>query len=88
MRKSNIQKVKINRLFNGCASVRSSLIDSAKQNNISLLLECKNETMLLQPKDLDKGRITINKYFISKWDNKPYTLIDFEWKCTNQLKLL
>ena len=88
VRKNKIRRIKINRLFDGRASVRNYIVEKAQRDKEALLLECQGETMLLQPKDLDKGRQIIQKYFTSKWDDQPYCLIDYDWSPTMQLKLL
>ena len=74
-------KVKVNRLYNGIASVRDYLVDRALSNYEELTLE-------LVEKD-EEWRIPfhqINKYgkkskIVSRsiYTGKPYRLIDFKW---------
>ena len=80
--------IRIKRLFNGRASVRDYILEKAKKSDTAIILECNGEQMILQPQEFSKGIRTLNKKFVSKWDNRAYYLVDFDWEPNSQLKLL
>lgn len=71
-------KVKINRLYNGIASVRDYIVNDAMKKGMGLELICNNCSKKIDYKDLPKGDRGKEK-FKSKFDNKEYNLIDYKW---------
>ena len=81
-----MKKIKLNRLFLGLASIRDYIVDDALKNNEGITIICKDQQMYLSPDDLKNGQRG-TEAFTSKFDNRKYHLVDFEWK-TSQKGLL
>lgn len=75
-----LKKIKIKRLWHGFASVRDYLVEEAKQKKQGLEIYCleKNDKIIVPYKDLDKGYKN-EQEFDSRYGNKKYTLIDYDW---------
>lgn len=73
-------KIKINRLWNGKVSIRDYVVSKAISKGHGIEVECKGAVMKLKPVDLiTKGKVASEK-FKSKFGDKEYKLIDFDWK--------
>lgn len=74
------KKIKIKRLWHGFASVRDYLVEEAKQKKQGLEVFCleKNDKIIIPYKDLDKGFRNKEEYD-SRYGNKKYTLVDYDW---------
>lgn len=85
-----VKEVPIRKLFEGKVSVRSYIVQEAIKENISLLLKLAktDQTMLITPENLPKGRMTTPLFFESAYGDPPYYLLDFDWKPTFQLKFI
>jgi len=79
-----MKKIKVKKLWNNCVSVRDYDIEKAKEQG-GLIIEFEGEKMMLSKEGLEKGKPSGVKVR-SKWGNKIYELIDFEWK-PQQIKL-
>ncbi len=81
--------IKINRLWLGKASVRDYVVNQAIQSKKDLLVSFSGNFMTIPWYDLDKGKVS-KDMFVSKFDNKSYRLVDFDWKPDkkNQIKLI
>jgi len=70
--------VKLKRLYNNIASLRSYVVDNAIKYNEPITVECNGAKMVLTPEQLKKGdRGT--KVFHSKFNNVRYKLVDYKW---------
>lgn len=78
--------ITLKRLYEGVASLRDYTVDKALRTNEGIKVRCNGQEMYLSPKDLVKGERGTER-FISKFDNRKYHLVDFEWK-TSQRGLL
>jgi len=81
--------IKINRLWLGKASIRSYIVDQAIKEKEDLVVNCgglkptEDHSMTIPWQDLHKGKVS-KDIFVSKYDNKSYRLIDFDWKPNNK----
>lgn len=75
-----LKKIKIKRLWHGFASVRDYLVEEAKKKKQGLEIYCleKNEKIIIPYRDLDKGYKN-KQEFDSRYQNKKYKLIDYDW---------
>jgi len=73
-----MKKVKVRKLWNNCVSIRDYDVEKAKKQG-GLIVEFQGEKMFLFKKDLERGRPSGVK-IRSRWGDKIYELIDFEWK--------
>lgn len=80
-------KVKVKKMFNGKVSLRSHVVKDCIRENEPVEVEYGGETMYLSPDDLAVKAFHSGIKIRSKWGNKIYELIDFDW-CPNQPKLL
>ena len=80
-----MKKTKRNKLWNGKISLRDYEVDDAIKAG-GICIEYNGDTMFLYPSDLKKGIYNKQK-FNSKWGNKEYVLVDYDWKPTKQLKI-
>lgn len=71
-------RVQVKRLFHGFASIRDYIVEKAKRNKESIVIECNDETMTIAWRDLDKG-FKNYELFTSKHDDRQYALIDYDW---------
>ena len=83
--------IPIRRLFNGLASVRDYVIKRCHKEGKDIIFVLGNEKMTIPNKELESRSFQLSeKKFISKFNGKPYALIDFKFKPdkeTNQEKL-
>jgi hypothetical protein len=81
--------IKINRLWFGKASIRSCVVDQAIKEKEDLMVSFGGNFMTIPWQDLHEGIIS-KDVFQSKYDNKSYRLVDFNWKPDkiNQIELI
>ena len=73
--------IPIRRLFNGLASVRDYVIKRCYKEGKDIIFVLDNEKMTIPNKELESRSFQLSeKKFISKFNGKPYTLIDFKFK--------
>ena len=73
--------IPIRRLFNGLASVRDYVIEKCYKEGKDIIFVLGNEKMTIRNKELESRSFQLSKKkFISKFNGKPYTLIDFKFK--------
>ena len=78
--------ITIKRLFNGLASVRDYVIDRCYKEGKDIIFVLNNEKMTVLHKELKSKSFQLSeKTFISKFNGKPYTLIDFKFKPDKEL---
>ncbi len=78
--------ITIKRLFNGLASVRDYVIDRCYKEGKDIIFVLDNEKMTVLHKELKSKSFQLSeKTFISKFNGKPYTLIDFKFKPDKEL---
>ena len=86
-------KVEVKKIWLGKVSVREHIYKKALRLKQSLGIVHEKEYMLIPYANLKKARVYTNQIFKSKFNDKSYRLIDFEWKPykdnnPNQEKLL
>jgi hypothetical protein len=73
--------IPIRRLFNGLASVRDYVIEKCYREGKDIIFVLNNEKMTIPNEELNSRSFQLSeKKFISKFNGKPYTLIDFKFK--------
>jgi hypothetical protein len=72
------KNIKLNRLYNGKASVRDYIWKELMVKGMGIIFECNGAVMKLEPKELSKGDVNA-KEFESKFDGRKYKLVDFDW---------
>ena len=70
--------IKLKRLYNGLASLRSYVVDNAIKYNEPVTIECNGAKMTLTPEQLAKGSRN-TEVIHSKFNNVRYTLVDYKW---------
>ena len=82
-------KIRVKKLFNNKVSIRNYIVNGAMQNNVSLVIEYNNQTMVLTPVELRTGTIG-SDWIPSKWGSQRYRLVDYPWnpQDNKQSKLL
>lgn len=80
--KSNYKLIKIRRLYNRYASIRSYERIQALHERKGIRIELKgtNEVMTIECKDLHKGVDNGIPFKSKRVEGQKYTLIDFDWK--------
>ncbi len=73
------KEVKINRLWHGFASVRDYQRDEAINKGQDLKIVLGKEYVVVPLDELSKG-FKNDDVFLSKHDNKKYSLVDYDWK--------
>lgn len=76
---TNYEIIKINRLYNGRASMRDYVWKRLLKNGKGAEFVCKNVSMKVAWKNLIKGELNKNTKFKSKFNDKEYYLVDFVW---------
>ena len=59
-------------------SIRDYIVDKCIERGESVLIKYNNLQMLLTPDQLEKGTRGTEKY-MSKYDDRVYSLVDFDW---------
>ena len=78
--------IPIRRLFNGLASVRDYVIEKCYKEGKDIIFVLGNEKMTVLHKELKSKSFQLSeKTFISKFNGKPYALIDFKFKPDKEL---
>lgn len=73
------KKVKVKKLFLGCASIRDYIIRQAIEKGKDILVEYNNQQMLI-PLNKLKDRFQFHRHkFTSIIDSRTYELIDFRF---------
>jgi len=73
--------IPIRRLFNGLASVRDYVIKRCHKEGKDIIFVFNHQKMTILNKELESRSFQLSKKkFISKFNGKPYTLIDFKFK--------
>lgn len=73
-------RTKVEKLYlNKYVSVRDYIVKEALQKGENLIIYFNDGYMVVKHKDLSKGRTDPQQNF-SKFDKKPYHLVDFLWK--------
>ena len=74
-----MKKIQIKKLWQGhLISIRDYVVDQGIKNG-GIKLEHEGKTMILSPEALSRGR-ELTRNISSKFSEKKYNLIDFEWK--------
>tara|TARA_Y100001937_G_scaffold38992_1_gene55447 strand:- start:2105 stop:2371 length:267 start_codon:yes stop_codon:yes gene_type:complete len=86
-------KVRVDKIWLGKVSVRDHIYKKALRKKESLGIEHGNEYMFIPYKKLKKAKQYTKDTFKSKFNDKSYKLVDFDWKPfkpqdTNQGNLL
>ena len=82
----NTKTIPIRRLFNGLASVRDYVIKRCHKEGKDIIFVLGNEKMTVLHKELKSKSFQLSeKTFISKFNGKPYALIDFKFKPDKEL---
>lgn len=76
---TGVKTYRIKKLFNGYASVRSTVIEQCKRYNKYLLIEYMDKSMLLSPIELDTKKKQFNPNKIISKFNGIYYLYDYEF---------
>ena len=76
------KKVKLNRVYKGYASMRDYVWKECVDAGKGIEFECKGAKFTLEPWEVKNGRPGPDKY-ISKYDGRTYSLVDFLWRSTN-----
>jgi len=72
---------KINKLYNGLASVRSYIVHQCIQQGRDLIIRYGNQEMYIPYRDLSAKTFQIHhRVFLSRYNGRPYQLIDFRWQ--------
>ena len=78
--------ITIKRLFNGLASVRDYVIDRCYKEGKDIIFVFNHQKMTILNKELESRSFQLSKKkFISKFNGKPYALIDFKFKPDKEL---
>ena len=77
------KKVIVKKLFNGCASIRSYIVEKCIEESRGLIISYNHFIMSVDSKDLDKHFRFHKIEFESKYNNSKYQLIDFKFKPDN-----
>ena len=73
-------KVEVKKIWLGKVSVREHIYKKALRLKQSLGIVHEKEYMLIPYANLKKARVYTNQIFKSKFNDKSYRLIDFDWK--------
>mgnify|MGYP000335898701 FL=1 len=73
-------KVEVKKVWLGKVSVREHIYKKALRLKESLGIVHEKEYMFIPYTNLKKARVYTNQVFKSKFNDKSYRLIDFEWK--------
>ena len=73
-------KVKVKKVWLGKVSVREHIYKKALRLKESLGIVHEKEYMFIPYVNLKKARVYTDQVFKSKYNDKSYRLIDFEWK--------
>jgi len=77
----NTKTIPIRRLFNGLASVRDYVIKRCHKEGKDIVFVFNHQKMTILNKELESRSFQLSKKkFISKFNGKPYALIDFKFK--------
>ena len=77
----NTKTIPIRRLFNGLASVRDYVIKRCHKEGKDIVFVFNHQKMTIRNKELESRSFQLSKKkFISKFNGKPYALIDFKFK--------
>ena len=78
--------IPIRRLFNGLASVRDYVIKRCHKEGKDIIFVFNHQKMTIRNKELKSRSFQLSeKKFISKFNGKPYALIDFKFKPDKEL---
>ena len=82
----NTKTIPIRRLFNGLASVRDYVIKRCHKEGKDIVFVFNHQKMTIPNKELESRSFQLSeKKFISKFNGKPYALIDFKFKPDKEL---
>lgn len=73
------KKIKLKKLYKGCASIRDYVINQCISQNQGIEVNYNDLIMILPPKDLKRGMQFHQQRFFSKFSDKQYQLIDFKF---------
>ena len=73
-------KVQVDKIWLGKVSVRDYIYKKALRKKESLGIVHGKEYMFIPYENLKKARIYTDQLFKSKYNDKMYRLIDFDWK--------
>jgi len=73
-------KVEVKKVWLGKVSVREHIYKKALRLKESLGIVHEKEYMFIPYANLKKARVYTDQVFKSKYNDKSYRLIDFEWK--------
>ena len=82
-----IKVIRIKKLFIGDASIRDYQITEALQNKQHLLISLRNgeeEMLILNEEISERIKWTSKKKFESKYNNRDYRLMGFDWRPTSK----
>ena len=68
--------IKVNRLFNGIASVRDYIVQECKDKEEKLVILCNDQKMTV---NFDKAFQISSRKFKSKFNDMEYQLVDFKF---------
>lgn len=69
----------VQKLFQGCASVRSYIVHKCMELSEPLVILFKSEKMTVSPDELGDFKILSNQLYHSKFNGQHYKLIDYEF---------
>ena len=73
-------KIQVTKIWLGKVSIREHIYKKALRKKESIGIVYGKEYMFIPYENLKKARIYTDQTFKSKYNDKSYRLIDFEWK--------
>jgi len=80
MAENKVKTVTVKKLYNGFASVRDYLVDDCITSQRDLLIKYNTDKMIVPLEQVKQKFRLHHQSFESKFNNKPYGLIDFLWR--------